>query len=352
MGKIILVNKMEEKKTSSLNLFIIFFLSYSFYITQILTQELFYSFGKECVLIICIMQILFPLAIYLICKVINRKAKKENEKNNFIFSLITGIYLMITSIICLVNITNIIILYYYQQTSFIILLIVMALPIIYTIIKGDTNFFHLSAILLIIYVIFKYTYLGNNSKIDIYVFSDILKIKKSNILLIIIYSIPILLEPLILLNNRKMIKDKINIKTITIFAFLISLVGIFTVLRQTWEFGNLLNKIRFPYLESIKNIIAGDFFENIDFYYLLSIATSIYIRLSYSFITIKRIFSLNNLITLGLILLTLIITYFLKQSMSLYIFSIDKILIISSTCLLMGLILLPLITIRRKRNHG
>lgn len=343
---------MEEKKISSLNLLIIFFLSYSFYITQILTQELFYSFGKECVLIICILQLLFPLTVYLVCKLINNKEKQENKKNSFIFSLTTSIYLIITSIISMVNITNIIMLYYYQKTSFIILLIVVSLPLIYTLIKGDTNFFSLSAILLIVYSVFKYSYLGNSSKIDFYVFHDILKIKKSNIILIIIYSLPILLEPLLLINNKKIIKDKINTKAITIFASLISIIGILTILRQTWEFGNLLDKIRFPYLESIKNIIAGDFFENIDFYYLLSIATSIYIRLGYSFITIKNTFNLNKIMTTGLLFASLILVYIIKQSMNLYIFSIDKILIISSTCLIICLILLPLITKRRKYTNA
>ena len=41
----------------------------------------------------------------------------------------------------------------------IILLIIVSLPLIYTLIKGENNFFSLASILLIIYSIFKYAYL-------------------------------------------------------------------------------------------------------------------------------------------------------------------------------------------------
>lgn len=347
-----MVKIMESNKTSSLNLLIIFFLSYSFYITQILTQQLFYSHSKQSILIICIFQLLFPLIIYLICKAINSNMLKKNTKNNFIFSILSSIYLVITSIICLINITNIVILYYYQQTNYLILLITITIPIIYTLIRGENNFFSLASILLIIYSVFKYSYLANPSKIDFYTFSNILKIDKNNILPLIIYSLPILIEPILLLNNQNNISNKINIKLAVSFSMFISLIGIMTVLRQTWEFGSLLDKVRFPYLESIKNIIAGKFFQNIDFYYLLSIAVSIYIRLGYTFITVKKTFNLSNIITISLLFISLGIVYIIQKSMNLYIFSINKILIITSTSLLLCILIIPFMIKRRKKQNA
>lgn len=342
---------MEEKKTSSINLLIVFFLSYSFYIIQILTQELFYSFSKQSIFIICTLQLLFPATIYFVCKTINSNKIKENNKNSFAFHIISSVYLLVTALISIVNITNIIVLYYYQQTNYAILLIIITIPLIYTLIRGDHHFFSLASIILIIYSIFKYSYLNNSSSLDYFVFYNILDIEKSKILLIIIYSLPILLEPLLLLNNQNNLSNKINIKVAVIFSVLISLIGILTILRQTWEYGELLNKIRFPYLESIKNIIAGKFFENIDFYYLLSISVSIYIRLGYSFITIKNSLGLNKIITIALVFALLVLIYIVQRSMDLYLFSIDKVLIISSTCLLLCLILLPF-SIRRKNKHA
>jgi len=248
-----MVKFMEEKKTSSLNFLLIFFLSYSFYTIQILTQELFYLYSKQSVPIICAFFILFPLITFIICKMINKNKIKNNTKNNFVFSIFTSIYLILTTIISIINIANIIMIYYYQQTSIIILLIFLVLPIIYIIIKGENNFFSLASVLLIIYIIFKYAYIKNYPSIDIYTFHNILKIDKSNIFTLIMLSLPILIEPIILLNNQKDMSDKINIKLITAISILLSLVGIITILRQTWEFGNLLGQMRFPYLESIKN---------------------------------------------------------------------------------------------------
>ena len=342
---------MEEKTTTSLNLLIIFFLSYSFYVIQILTQELFYSYSKQSVIIICLFQLLFPLITYVICKIINSNKINVSSKNNFLFSLISSIYLIITAIICIVNITNIVVLYYYQQTSYIILLIFLSLPIIYTLIKGDNIFFYLASVLLIIYILFKYAYLKNSSSIDYYVFNNIFKIEKDNILPIIIYSLPILIEPIILISNRQHISNKINTKFVLIFSIIIAIVGVITTLRQTWEFGNLLDKIRFPYLESAKNIIAGKFFENIDFYYLLSIAASLYLRLSYTIITIKKSFSLNKIVSITLLIALLVVSYIIQRSMDLYIFTIDKALIITSTCLLLCFILLPFMIKRKVKEN-
>ena len=342
---------MQEKKISSLNLFIIFFLSYSFYVTQVLTQQLFSFYGKQSVIIMCISQLLFPVMVYITCKMLN-KNMLNNTKNNFIFSILSSLYLIITSIISITIATNIIVIYYYQNTSFMLLLLFLSLPIIYNLIKGEHHFFSLGAILLIVYSIFKYSYLANSSSIDLYVFSNIFKINSSNIFPLIIYSLPILLEPLLLLNNQNIIYNKINTKLIVSFSIVIAIIGIVTILRQTWEFGTLLDKIKFPYLESIKNITAGKFFENIDFYYLLSIAVSIYTRTTYSIITIKKSFNLKNSISIAILLSILILVYILQKSMNLYIFSVEKILIITSTCLIICLILFPFLTKRRKNNYA
>jgi len=345
-----MVKFMEEKKTSSLNFLLIFFLSYSFYTFQILTQQLFKSYSKESVLIICILFLLSPIITFFICKIINKNKLKKNTKNHFLFSILTSLYLILTTVISIVNIVNIIILYYYQQTSIIILLIFLTLPLLYTLIKGENNFFSLASILLIIFIFFKYAYLKNSSSIETYVFYNILKINKSNIVSIIILASPILLEPLILLNNQKDMSDKINIKFTVIFSSILSLIGILTILRQTWEFGNLLGIIRFPYLESAKNIVAGKFFENIDYYYLLSLSVSVYTRLGFTVITTKKSFKLNNLATYILLFLILVLIYFMNSSMQFANYATNKILIASSLCLILLLLILPLMLKRGKKN--
>ena len=128
------------------------------------------------------------------------------------------------------------------------------------------------------------------------------------------------------------------------------IIGILTILRQTWEFGGLLDEIRFPYLESAKNIVAGKFLENIDYYYLLSIAVSIYTRLGYTLISIKKSYKLNKLATFGILLLILLIAYFLYSNLQLGEFATNKILIITSICLLISLLILPFMIRRKQKN--
>lgn len=341
---------MENQKSNSLNYFIVFLLSYSFYTIQILSQNLFYLYSKFATPIICLFYLIFPLIIFFICKAINKTKIKENSKNNFIYTILSSLYLIITSILSLTTIVNIILIYYYQQVSIIILLLFLILPIIYTLIKGDKNFFSLASILLIIFIGFKYSYLSNSTSFEAYPFYNILNIEKSKLISLLIISSPILIEPIILLNNKKEMTNKINTKWMTIFAIILSLVGILTTLRQTWEFGNLLNEIRFPYLESAKNIIAGDFFENIDYYYLLSLSVSVYIRLGYTLITIKNNYSLNTVKTLLLLLLIVVSTFFLHSNMSFYSINLNKFLFISSLCLIICAFLLPFTIKRRKKN--
>lgn len=347
-----MVINMEEKKISSLNYLTIFLISHSFYTIQVLTQHLFYMYSKHSVPIICLFYTLLPLLTFFVCKLINNNKLKINTKNNFIFSFLTSLYLILTSVISITTLTNIILIYYYQQTSIIILLIFLILPIVYTILKGENNFFALSSVLLIIFLLFKYAYLNNSSHIDYYPFYNILNINKSNLTPLIIISLPIVLEPIILINNQKDISSKINIKLITIFSTLLSLVGILTILRQTWEFGDLLNKIRFPYLESVKNLVAGKFFENIDYYYLLSMSVSVYIRLGYTLIAIKKSFKLNTLKTFIVLSLILLLIYVFQSNMAFYNFALKKVLLITSTCLILLLLLIPFIIKRRKKTNG
>lgn len=342
---------MEAKKTSSLNFILIFFLSYSFYTIQILTQELFFLYSKQSIIIICSLFTLFPLITFFICKSINKSKIKNNTKNSFAYSLFSSLYLIITAIISILYISNIILIYYYQQTSIIILLLFLALPIIYIIIKGENNFFSLASILLIIYIIFKYSYIKNYPPIDTYTFYNISKIDKNNIFSIIIISLPILIEPFLLINHKKDMTDKINIKFITIASISLSIISIITILRQTWEFGNLLNIIRFPYLESIKNIVAGKFFENIDYYYLLSLSVSIFTRLGYTILSMKKSYNLNKKISVIILIGILVLVYFLHKNMNFYNLYMSKILFISSICLIL-LIILFLFTLKKKVKNN
>lgn len=342
---------MEKRKISSTNLIIIFFISYSFYTVQILSQHLFYLYSKESIFLTCIMYILMPIVAYIICKIMNKKKLNNSLKSNFLYKSVSFIYLIITSIISLIYITNLIHIYYYPSTLLLIILIFLFLPLIYTLIKGDHIFYYLASFLLIVIVIFKYAYIKNQPEIDYFVFYNFFKINKSNILPLTILVSPILLEPLLLITNQNEIESKINTKLVLVLSISISLIGLLTNLRQLWEFGNLLGQIRFPYLESIKNIVAGHFFENVDYYYLLSIAFSIYAKIGFSIITIKKSFNINKTISMGLLLGIIIIVFFAEKSMKLYENILESLLLTCSICLIIALLTLPFMIKRRKKEN-
>ncbi len=351
LEKITLVKHMEKRKISSTNLMIIFFISYSFYTIQILSQHLFYLYSKEAVFLTSIMFTLMPIVAYITCKIINKNKLNNNIKCNFLYKSISSIYLLITLIISLTYITNLIYIYYYPETLFLIILFFLSLPLIYTVIKGDYIFYYLASFLLIITIIFKYVYTKHLPDIDMFTFYNFFKISKNHILPLILLILPLLLEPLLLITSQKDIENKINIKLVLILSIFLSLVGITTNLRQLFEFGTLLDKIRFPYLESIKNIVAGDFFENVDYYYLLSIAFSIYARIGYSIITIKRSFNLNKIVSICLIFAVIIIVYFAEKSMKLYENALESLLLTCSICLIIALLTLPFMIKRRKKAN-
>lgn len=340
---------MEQQKTKSINYILIFFISYSFYIIHFLTQYLFNKFSKQAVLVSCILCALMPLITILICKKINNHYP-SSAKNSFISSFFSSIYLLLSTICILIYIISLINIYYYQQSSFVTIILFLSLPVIYTILKGENILFYLSAFLLLAFIFFKYIYISNTTNLDTYPLFGIININKSNILPIIIISLPIVLEPVLLLNSKSQINNKINIKFITFFSVIISLISILTILRQTVEYGNLLNTIRFPYLESIKNIITGSFLENIDNYYLISATIATYTRLTYTLITIKNNFSLSKMHTLIILFIILLITYISLTNIKIYKTFINEILIITSTSLFILFISSMFLTKRRLKN--
>lgn len=334
---------MESKKTSSNNLTIIFFISYGFYTLQLLSQRLFNLYSKQALFPICLMYIMMPLFSYIIAKIINN----NSFKNNKLFQIFSSLYLLITLILSLIYISNLIYIYYYPETLLIIILLFLILPIIYILLKGDHIFYYLASILLIITFIFKYVYTKNMPSIDLFTFYNFFYIDKDNILPIIILSIPLLLEPILLINNQNEINN-INIKLVLTLSILLSLVGLSTNLRLIFEFGTLISKIRFPYLESIKNIVAGEFFENIDYYYLLSIVFSTYAKTGYSIITIKRSFNLNKIHAIILLLIVISLAYLGQNSMQIYNKILIPLLIICSLCLIFNLLLVIFNLLKRR----
>ena len=158
---------------------------------------------------------------------------------------------------------------------------------------------------------------------------------------IIILTIPIILEPLILLANIPYLdnKKKINIKFILVVAILISILAIYTIIRQSMEFGLLIETISFPYFESGKFMSIKSNFDNIDYYYLFLITIALFSRLPMLYFNIKDSFKIKAKGIFILILITLIIHYYIQKKLEFYKEIIIPSLMLCSIILLILLIM-------------
>jgi hypothetical protein len=115
-----------------------------------------------------------------------------------------------------------------------------------------------------------------------------------------------------------MLTEKINYKVVVPFLVIVSLISIFSLLSQVSEFGLLLETLSFPYYESCKLVTFDSNFDNIDYYYLFSISTSIFARLPILFFTIKDSYKLKNKYMFFLFLLIISMLYFIVKKLEFY----------------------------------
>jgi len=301
------------KKFNVNSYIIIYLIGYSFYFHQIYTQILYPYFSLDFVLPFSLGYLLMPLFIFYVCKKLHSKA---NVKIDFIYKILSIIYLFITSLIILNYVSVMIHNYYYQDTNSLIISIFLLLPLIYVSFKTSNVYYSLTSIILIIFICFKLLYGLNMNTFDMYPLYNTLFI--NDYLKIIILTIPIILEPLVLLSNNNMYENSVNYKVVIPFAIIISLISIFSIIRQTIEFGLLLEVVSFPYYESCKLVTFESNFDNIDYYYLFSLTISIFARVPLLIFTIKDSFNTKNKQMLLLFAITLICLYFLIKQLEFY----------------------------------
>ena len=321
-------------KKYDINAYIIMYLiGYSFYFHQVYTQLLYSKIGLGFVIPFLICYILLPiLFIYIIKKI----KYKFNFKLDFFFKILTIIYLFITSIIVINYASVMIHNYYYQDTNSLIVSLFFLLPILYVTIKGSNVYYSLIFFITLIFIGFKLLYGLNPNTSDIYPLYNILNI--NNYFIIVLISFPLLFETSILLINN-LLTAKISLKIIIPFLILISFISIYSLLREISEFSVLLETLSFPYYESCRLVTFESNFDNIDYYYIFSIATSIFSRVPILFLTIKDTFKLNTKQILICFCVFFVILFFLARKLSFYETIIMPLFYISSITILIIFIL-------------
>lgn len=337
-----------EKKIDATHYLIMYLAGYGFFSYQVYTQLLYSIYGLRLAIPFSIAFLLFPLAVLYVCKKINSKNTFEH-KTNFIFNILCILYLIIVSVITLNYASVMIHNYYYQSTKSYVITLFLLFPTIYVVFKNSKIYYSLAFIMFFVFLLFNFLYIINHETTDFYPLYNSLFIE--NPWMISLVAIPIFLEPLILLSNMQHIDKtkKVNTKLIIIVSCLISILAIYTIIRQCMEFGLLIETISFPYFESGKFMSIKSNFDNIDYYYLFLIAIALFSRIPMLYFNIKDNFKIKNKIIWLIFLITIIINYYIQKRLEFYRQIILPSLLIC-TSILIVLAILSLFTKRRKQN--
>lgn len=326
------------KKYDGTHFLLMYLTGYAFFSYQIYSQILFSYHGVDLIIPLSIAFLLMPLIIFYVIRKINNKAR-FNHTMHFIFNILNIVYLSIISLLILNYASVMVHNYYYQSVKSYIIAFFFLIPIFYILFKNSRVYYSLAFVIFFIYLLFKFLYLVNHEVIDFYPLYNALSIDSPFI--ISLFSLTLIFEPILLLANTTFIDHdkKINTKLIVIVAIIISILGIYTIIREAMEFGLLLETVSFPYFESCKYMSIETNFDNIDYYYLFSVTVALFSRLPMFYFNIKDNFKLKSKGIVIIFIVTLIAFYYLQMRLEFYLELISPILIITSLLLLLLFIL-------------
>ncbi len=337
-----------ERKYDGTHFLIMYLTGYGFFIYQVYIQILYAFHGMKLIIPVIVGALLMPLILFYVIRKINKNSTLS-IKLGFTFTILNIIYLTITSILTLNYVSVMVHNYYYQSVQSFIIAIVLLLPILYVMFKNSKIYYSLAFILFGVFFIFNFVYTVNHEVAELFPLSNIFHIDKP--IIIILLLLPIVFEPILLLANNEFIdhNNKINTPLVMIIASFISLVGIYTVLREGMEFGLLLESVSFPYFESGKFMSIETNFDNIDYYYLFWVTVSIFTRLPLLYFNIKDNFKLKKKGIFIIFGLTILIFYYLQLRLEFYRQIITPILISASSILII-MLLISFFSKRRLKN--
>ena len=306
-----------EDKIDGTHYMIMYLSGYGFFSYQVYTQLLYSFYGLNLVIPFIIAFAIFPLLMFFICKKINNKSNLEH-KTNFIYSILVIVYLSIMSLITLNYASVMIHNYYYQTINSYIITAFLLIPTIYVIFKKSKSYYSLAFILFGVFLLFNFLYIINHETKDFYPLYNTLFIGK--LFIISILTFPIFLEPVILLANNNFIdkQKKINIKLVITISILISILAIYTIIRQSMEFGLLIETVSFPYFESGKYMSIKSNFDNIDYYYLFLIAIATFSRIPMLYFNIKDNFKTKTKTIWIVFAITIFANYYIQKRLEFY----------------------------------
>lgn len=258
-------------RNSHLSFLITFNIVYASYNVFILFPLLSNAFGEVVKGYLLVFFIIPPVVTYLIIKLMGNRKYRLDLHTNFVFTILTSAYLLITALISWLYITFILGGNNYVIITFLLLLVLLLVILLRKNLKLHIRvnkylFLILVGVILLQLIDADLTIpLGANfNKVD-------------NPLPILFLSLPILLEPLLMIGCRGELRGRLNTKKVIALMLFFSFLNLLTL------YFDLSISFSPTKMTNINNII------HVVFMFIIS-----YIRYSFSFLYIKDNFYLNN----------------------------------------------------------
>lgn len=296
---------MDKQSRTANHLFLAFIIGYIFYRSQIVFPQLYQYFGNSVFWTFVIIAALQPFYLAFLTKAFEKvrifslQKLVENNSTKVIYIInkisLTLYFLFNFAFLIFAN-TSLYTTYYYQNVPFIIFIVIFVSLTIYGTSYGLKSLTRISVLMAIITIFTTLFYFMAPSEIKWFTLAfKWPEAIKENALLAIIFAILVyIVEPITFLLISDYSSTRFDARKVFFISFLFTLISIYNISRQNWEFGILLKYLRFPFFESWRNFNFDPYIRQLDFLIIIYYFGSQYQRLLYGTTLINKIWSLKK----------------------------------------------------------
>lgn len=265
------IKYMRNEKTTFSTLLIGFLISYFYYTNIIQGQLNLFTIGKESIWFSILIYFISPFIMLLMAKKgeklrmmgLTNFTKSNNLDKSFLINKICiTLYFILTNVFVILYTIYFDYVYLNIEYDYIIVGLIIILPIIIfakNSIKSSFSSQIFPAVLLIIYFLILVLH---PQELNLYAIEYIPIQNNETIQKLIIFLIPVIFEPFLFFYIFDFSKHKIKKKSMIIPIFFIAFFASYNIARAGNDFGILLNKIQFPFFQSIEIMYLNEYMEN------------------------------------------------------------------------------------------
>ncbi len=344
------------RRISSTSILLVFILSSTFFTNRIIGEIILKELGRGSLLLLIIANLLVPFIMFILKPIYEKTRRKQlnhmtivDKSTPFylIIRALASIYLIFSLVITIYFSTNKLNAYFFSELPLVLYFLILLILTIYAIIKGRNSLIHISSITIFIVLTFYLFYLFNPTSID---YSNLNKLKivtNNNLILLLIFIIPIFLEPFIFILYCDDADTPYKKRYLFFLPFIASILSSYTLLRQGWEFGVLLPFLNSPFIESSLYVRMGVYNENIALITLFYYIGSYFLRILFTCSLFAKMWNIKGVfITALLIVISCLATYLFLLNVTVFNDIMMNLFFISIFVLLVYALLITILIIK------